>query len=104
MKGPTVFGFLTAIAVAVVGTFSLGASYGREKVYVTEAPMRVGLPSVEGDYFLPKGTMLYYDHSVAEGTQVFRVYVRFDGPMIPLKGTEEVNLISPLHGANPMMK
>jgi hypothetical protein len=102
MKRLSKLGLLFGI-VAMAGLAGLGSTLVKRKTHVLTEPMKVGLPGVSGEYALPKGTVLYYETSLSEGTQIFKVYVRLDGPMLPLVDEEHPNSIDPLHGANPLL-
>ncbi len=66
--------------------------------------MRVGLPGLKEQFFLPKGTTLYYETSYSEGVQIYKIYVQIVGPNLPLVEEKNKNSITPLYGANPLME
>lgn len=89
---------LTACISAATMCYVLPPTYKMPILRLTE-DLRIETASTEGDYILPRGTMLYYVRGMAEGHQLYLTYFYHKGAMqfteLPAEATYKGTLIAP---------
>jgi hypothetical protein len=69
-----------------------------EKVmtYTLPKQLRIATANSKQNYYLPEGTVLYFDKSMSEGFDRYHVYVNVEGADWALQPLEKEGLIAPI--------
>lgn len=66
------------------------------RIHVLAYPLRIASPAQNEWYLLPAGTTLYYEDSMAEGYDRYRVYVNVEGAALDVTAAPFHNYVAPL--------
>jgi hypothetical protein len=93
-----VFAISVAIIISLIVGFALGSKKTRKGLIVElEEPLHLETGIESPGCTLPKGTVLYFDHSPrGESFDVYSIYLNVHGKPFELKAPEKPNLIAPL--------
>lgn len=95
------------IAAASVVAFLVGSiitwtiNMADTRIHVLAHPLRVASAAQDEWYLLPAGTTLYYEDSMPEGFDRYRIYVNVEGAALDLTDAPYQNYIAPL-SAHPI--
>ena len=90
------------IATAAVFTFLVGyltawkINLADSRIHVLAYPLRIASAAQNEWYLLPAGATLYYEDSMAEGYDRFRIYVNVEGAALDLTEAPFHNYVAPL--------
>lgn len=71
----------------------------RKKVHVLTRPLKIATTNpADNYYFLPAGTVLYYDQPLPEKYDRYCVFINVEGKPLKLVPVEKEGLIAPLTG------
>jgi hypothetical protein len=94
--------FILFMALVVGYMKSFEQNTSEQEIHILQQPLRIASENNDYYYFLPKGTSLYFDMSLAEGFDRYFVYINVEetnfelSKLKPAKATEQQNIISPL--------
>lgn len=91
-------GFATAAVFAFLAGYLTAWTVNKadSRIHVLAYPLRVASPAQNDWYLLPAGTTLYYEESMAEGFDRYRVYVNVEGAALEVTEAPFRNYIAPL--------
>ncbi len=91
---------IVVVIFVILGAFILGYFYcalpKREFVYELKKPLHIESNDKTHEYYLPPGTVLFYEDTFPEGFIMYRVYIDVHGYPFRLKKAERKGLKAPL--------